>query len=68
MFLHDSIHDRFDASEKQPGLTIGPNEKFAIKFKKTRIQSINTDKSMCINDDTYGYERCRFLMVKHNRS
>ena len=63
VFLHDSIHDRFDAKLNYPSIMIGTNDSVIMKIKKTNISSISTDESKCTYEDHYGVVRCKHLKV-----
>ena len=63
VFIHEEIHDRFDAPINFPSLTIQPNQSSFLKLRKSNISSISSEQSLCINEPYYGPRRCAIMKV-----
>jgi hypothetical protein len=63
VYVHESIHNRFDAPLKNPSAVIRPNKHLLMKIQKTHINAISSVKSPCINEDYYDALRCQTLLV-----
>ena len=64
VFLHEDIHDRFDAQINFPKIIVEPNQSHLIRIRKTNVSSISSPESVCTDQPHYGPQRCKEIEVK----